>query len=364
MCSIAVATIAAAPSALNPVIHSIRQPSQNQLWEKFMFDVTRYRLKQVAKRLLQWRRFSGELADLEQKVVCGHIRRLEERIAQLEGRKAEPYGPWQDTDPLPSLKLPISQAATSEQFSEPVYAAWCDRLNDVPRYHRKQWEFIYILQCLEQHGLLHGGTRGVGFGVGQEPIPDYLASRDVEVLATDLDVQEAADKGWVETDQHASREDDLQFRYIASRGQFKRNVRFRAADMNNVPDELTGYQFTWSACALEHLGSIDKGLAFIRRSLECLEPGGLAVHTTELNVSSDDETLESGGTVLFRRSDLQQLADNLRSEGHEIELNFNLGNQPLDQYHDVAPYSENIHLKIQLDQYVTTSFGLCIRKAA
>ena len=45
---------------------------------------------------------------------------------------------------------------------------------------------MYILQILEDHGMLRPGRRGLGFGVGNEPIAAYAAGKSVAILATDL----------------------------------------------------------------------------------------------------------------------------------------------------------------------------------
>ena len=145
--------------------------------------------------------------------------------------------------------------------------------------------------------------------------------------------------------------------------QFDRLVQFRFMDMNATDKDLRGFDFCWSACALEHLGSIEQGLQFIEASLECLRPGGVAVHTTEFNCQSNDATLDNASTVLFRQRDLIKLAKRPRRGGHEIVLNFNTGDQPLDLHIDVPPYSQSNHLKLQIAQWVTTSFGITIRKS-
>jgi hypothetical protein len=136
--------------------------------------------------------------------------------------------------------------------------------------------------------------------------------------------------------------------------------------MNEIPKDLSReeFDFTWSACAFEHLGSIENGLKFVQKSIDCLKPGGIAVHTTELNVSSNDSTIEVGHTVIFRKSDIEELARRLRAQGHQIELNFHLGTQPQDKFYDVPPYSDFNHLKLELDQFITTYYGIIVRKKA
>ncbi len=132
--------------------------------------------------------------------------------------------------------------------------------------------------------------------------------------------------------------------------------------MNNIPQDLRGFDFTWSSCALEHLESIEKGLQFIINSLDTLKPGGIAVHTTEYNLSSNEDTLDNMGTVLFRKKDIQELVRRLTLAGHEIYINYNPGSGKLDKYIDIAPYSQDKHLKLRLANYVTTSIGFIIRK--
>lgn len=264
----------------------------------------------------------------------------------------------------PSFERPVSQACTQKQMVDAHYRAWCDELREQPSTHRKQWEFCYILQSLETSGVLQAGARGLGFGVGDEPLTAAFAARGIGVTATDLDVELAAQQGWVETDQHARNKEVLNSRGLCPPEQFDHLVQFRFMDMNAIDKDLRGFDFCWSACALEHLGSIQQGLQFIEASVECLRPGGVAVHTTEFNCQSNDDTLDNASTVLFRQRDLIKLAKRLRRRGHEIVLNFNTGDQPLDLHIDVPPYSQSNHLKLQIAQWVTTSFGVIVRKAS
>ena len=80
-------------------------------------------------------------------------------------------------------------------------------------------------------------------------------------------------------------------------------------------------------------------------------------------VSSDDtpSTVEQGGTVFYRRSDIRDLIDELRRAGHAIDMDYTLGTTPDDVHIDVAPYSD-VHLRTQLGEYVTTSVALIVTK--
>ena len=262
----------------------------------------------------------------------------------------------------PTLTHPMSQACTQAQMAEPAYAYWCARMHEQPKHHRKQWEFCFILQALARQGALAPGLRGLGFGVGEEPLPAVFAAHGIAIVATDLETAQAHEKGWVATDQHAHNKEMLNARGICGPDAFDRLVSFRHADMNAIEPDLRDFDFCWSSCALEHLGSIADGLRFIQNSLDCLKPGGVAIHTTEFNCGAGQDTLDNDSTVLFRRSDFMALAQSLAEAGHELALNFDLGDQPLDAHIDVPPYSHDNHLKLALAGFVTTSFGIIVRK--
>lgn len=265
-------------------------------------------------------------------------------------------------DTPPDFVSPVSQACTQAQFDTPEFEFWCREIREPKHYHRKLWEYCYLLQVLSREGMISPGRRGVGFGVGREMTVAVLAARGVRVTATDLDM-DSAQSEWVETNQHAGSLADLNEKWICPPDLFEKLVDFRVEDMNAISPDLTGYDFAWSLCAFEHLGDIERGLAFVKNSLNCIKPGGLLVHTTELNCFSDDATLDNGPIVIFRRSDFMRLAEALTAEGHHVELNFTLGDGDLDRYVDEAPYTARRHLRLRLGGHVTTSFGFVVRKA-
>jgi hypothetical protein len=323
-----------------------------------------YRLKINLKKILGVNRIENAINYLEQKIIYGYIKDLDSRISILENSKKSFIQPTANDQKNISLDNPISQPSTHSQFLEPIYLEWCNRIKAERRFHRKQWEYIYILRCFEVNQVIKPGKKGIGFGVGAEPIAPYLASLSINTLATDLHVDEAREKGWVHTGQYTEKLEDLQKFGIATKTQLLNNVTFENIDMNHIPLHVMKeeFDFCWSACALEHLGSIENGLDFMINTLECIKPGGIAVHTTELNISSNDKTIESGPTVLFRIKDFERLQTKVRDMGHEIQLQFDFGNSRQDDFYDIPPYSEFNHIKLLLDGYVTTSFGILIKK--
>ena len=266
----------------------------------------------------------------------------------------------------PVLSPLASQLATQAQIDSVAYWRWCEEFDELPHYHRKQWEYVYLLQALAETGMLRPGARGLGFGVGLEPIPAVLAKHGCDVVVTDLGASAAEDKGWRASQQHARELDELQRPKICSPDEFRARVRYRTQDMTALDDDLKrgDFDFVWSLCALEHLGSLQAGMRFVEQSLACVRPGGVAVHTTEYNLSSNDDTLTGGATVVYRQRDIEALAGELARAGHEVRLNLHPGDGPLDRYYDVPPYRGSVQLKIELQRYVVTSLGLLIRTRA
>lgn len=257
------------------------------------------------------------------------------------------------------------QACTRGQLESPAFLYWARRLAERPGgLHRKVWEWCYIAQAFSERGVLAEGVRGLGFAVGTEQLSALFASMGCTIVATDLGRAEAEQAGWVETNQHAETFDQLNAKRLCPPDEFASRVQFRNVDMRMLPPELRGFDFLWSSCALEHLGSLDLGLQFVEQSLACLRPGGIAVHTTELNCDSDIDTIETGGSVIYRKRDIIALSEKLVSLGHGVEpIDFNLGNSEADRYVDEPPYTGQPHLKLRLGPYASTSFGLIITKS-
>ena len=255
-----------------------------------------------------------------------------------------------------------SNLCTQAQLETATFRRWSERLGVAHGLHRKLWEHCFIAQALEERGMLAPGRRGLGFGVGKEPLAALFASRGCAIVATDLDEGQAQETGWLDSGQHAANLAALNEAGLCDEAAFRRLVSFRFADMNAIAADLRGFDFTWSACSFEHVGSIALGEEFLVNQMDCLKPGGVAVHTTEFNVRSDDATLTEGPTVLFRRRDIERMAAGCAALGHEIALDLHPGDGLADGTIDAPPYTHNPHLKIQLAGYVTTSIGLIVRK--
>lgn len=265
-----------------------------------------------------------------------------------------------------------SLVCRADAFLEPWFEHWARRIGiDDPskpfeqrNLHRKVWEWVCISQALQERGCLREGAKSIGFAVGRERLPSLFASLGVDVLATDTGDAEVADK-WAKTREYAGALDGLYYPQFLSRERFAERVQYRHVDMRDLSGLDRGaYDFVWSACALEHLGSLKAGMDFVVASTGLLKPGGVGVHTTEFNISSLDQTRDMADTVFYRKIDLETLAGRLRMEGaglapldlepgvHEYELKF-----------DVRPFYEGgrKHLKLSLGGFIVTSVLLIVQ---
>lgn len=243
------------------------------------------------------------------------------------------------------------------QLKSQAFRYWINRLGGEFSMHRKLWEQAYIMQALYERDMLRPGRSGLGFAVGEEPLPDFFAQQGCEIMATDLDSDDDRAKDWRDTGQHMSG------RGSEDEEETSKPIKFRAVDMNRIPKDLGQYDFTWSTCSFEHCGSIQLGADFVRNQMQHLKPGGIAVHTTEFNLTSNDKTIEEGSTVIYRRRDIEELVQGLIDQGHEVEpLSLDPGSGSLDRYVDWPPYTNYKHMRLMLERYAATSIALIIRK--
>jgi len=261
-----------------------------------------------------------------------------------------------------------SQLCNQYFWNFPFYQYWCEQLKEKPKMHRKQWEWVYVAQVLFENGFLKQGSKGLCFAAGQEPLPALFTSLGCKITATDLDINTETAKIWSAGGLNTENDiKNLNKNGICPEDLFEKNAQFRSVDMNNIPDDLTDFDFNWSCCAFEHLGGIRQGLDFLANSLKTLRGGGIAVHTSEFNLTSDEEIYETENLCIFRKKDYEEIANKLRQMGHYVyPLDFRRGNELLDNFVDIPPYQSynntNFHLRLKLSHFVSTSFGIIVKK--
>lgn len=314
----------------------------------------------------------GSMHARNEKVITWNIKNFGYEMARsLEAKRKIVQAELRN---LPATSRPTLQA----DVESPWFAHWCNQLHIPVSYHRKNWELCFLLQSLHDQNLLVPGKAGLGFACGREPIPSYLASLGIRVTATDQPPEQVLGKVWAETGQHAASIDDLWYKHLVTRRVFDKHVSLQFVDMNKIPSSLRDYDFCWSVCAVEHLGSIEQGVRFLENSLNVLSPGGIAIHTMEYNVDNGGPTINNWGTVLFQRKHIENVAKSLSQKGHRVApLNFDFGDGPLDNFIDMPPYiwpglvddprsierqKHPSHLKLSIDGFVCTCFGIIIQR--
>lgn len=252
-----------------------------------------------------------------------------------------------------------SVTCRQEHFRSDWYKQWVERYSFETILHRKLWEWCAISQALDERGFLTDGKKGLCFAAGQEPLVSMFASRGCQIEATDLAGEMEESEVWKTTGQHSTGLDILHQEKLIDRKTFEERVTFYPADMRDLSGlAKESYDFIWSSCALEHLGSLDLGMTFVSEAMELLKPGGIAVHTTEINVGSLDETVETGGAVIYRKKDIEGLDAKLRRNGMALErLDLFPGSEIHDRQFDYPPYGAHgrAHVKLELDGHVCTS---------
>lgn len=267
------------------------------------------------------------------------------------------------------VKPPVFDGTTSQltlqsNIDSPNYQNWCSQFSLNTNYHRKFWEHIFILDNLFKNNMLQKNKKGIGFGVGGEPLTAIFAKYGCQVVSTDLDPGDQRAQAWIKGQQHSSELMNLYKSNIIDLETFNKNCSFEYLDMNHIPEHHLKheYDFTWSSCSLDHLGTLEASIAFICNSLKCIKPGGVAIHTTEYNLTSNKHTLTKGPVVFFRKKDIEYLVKKFTKEGYLIKFSPYSGFKKLDLHYDTPPYKINNHLKLKYGKYLITSIGLIIKR--
>eukprot|EP01102_Stenamoeba_stenopodia_P021206 TRINITY_DN847_c0_g1_i4.p1 TRINITY_DN847_c0_g1~~TRINITY_DN847_c0_g1_i4.p1 ORF type:complete len:349 (+),score=61.99 TRINITY_DN847_c0_g1_i4:127-1173(+) len=293
--------------------------------------------------------------------------------------------PPQQPQPQPEPKQPTLQEwALAPPETEGVWCKPCSAADfrtdwyqylvkksqmDPDRLHRKFWEIIYLYYVIDEFIDCSKGARGLVFAAGNEPTVSYLASKGCRIVATDMDTDKVGSE-WKDTNQFANSKKQL-YSPINDLDEttFNKRVSYRPVDLNHIPTTdltkggSTEFDFVWSLCSIEHVGTISLGQRAILNSMELLKPGGIAFHTVEFTLSSSQETLETGNIVLWRKQDVEVLIRDLRTLGYKpFPITFHAGTDVVDQVPDVPPYKEHPHLKLLLANHIVTSFAIIVQK--
>lgn len=232
------------------------------------------------------------------RVVLEHVDDEEEEAGQPEpaersvGRQVARLV----SDSPPTLAEPTSQRFTPAQLDEPACRRWAKALGMTGRRRSDHWEAAYAMQVFTRSGSAAPGARGLGLGVGAQPVPSALAAAGCEVVAADhapgLD--------------HNAGEPGVD------------GVHRRAFDMGAVPRDLARFDFAWLPSALRHFRTVEEGVGFLEAGLLCLKPGGLMVATVAFDPEPTGVSRRKDGAPALDRRRLERLCLSYLALGHEV----------------------------------------------
>lgn len=234
---------------------------------------------------------------------------------------------------------------------------------DSQNMHRKFWELTSIAQVFTERVKPHVKgvpPRVIGFGCGREQLPAWFASRAYARVTASDQPQSPQTSEWASTGQYSAGLSDLPWRGICSEDALGM-IKFAPIDMRSIPEEFLsgGYDFTWSAGSMEHIGGIEPGLDFFCQQMRCLRPGGWAAHTTEFEYdppTGGPGPLDTKNLCVYRSEHIQQLRERLAAQGDRLlKVNLKVGRDAEDSVVLDPPYSGYPHLKIRLHGYAFTS---------
>ncbi len=164
-------------------------------------------------------------------------------------------------------------------------------LREVPRFHRKQWEFAMIFHALQRLGKLREDTLGLSMGGGRELVAYALAQHVRQLIITDL---YETNTTW----DCARTEDPDEF--------IRRNKPFPVDDAKlkalrmdmrklHFPDGT--FDFCYSTCAVEHIGGREDFVQHFNEVARVLKDDGVYVFTTE--VLFEEETIRDDHNYVF-----------------------------------------------------------------
>lgn len=230
---------------------------------------------------------------------------------------------WEPGDAhMPGIE---TQLVTQQQIETSTFRKWCRVLGEEPRYHRRQWEFVYVMQALEENALLVRGSEGLAVGTSFGPTLEAVTGYGCRVSKI---------------------------------GELHSNT----ASASSSPDEEVGFDFAWDVAALSgglnHLGLEEKIFSMIRK----VRPGGLALITTDFVLDCETAVLNEGADKWIPDQGwLEDFSKTLEEYGHRQKINLCQGRGPVDQNIDRPPFSSDHHLKLDVGGRVVTSLGMLIR---
>lgn len=164
-------------------------------------------------------------------------------------------------------------------------------LEEMPRFHRKQWEFTMIVHVLRSLGKLREDSVGLSMGGGKERVAYALARHVRQLVVTDLYENKTS---W-----ECARTDNPD-EFIRRNKPFPvddAKLMALRMDMRDLQFPDRTFDFCYSTCAVEHIGTESDFLAHFNEVARVLKDDGVYVFTTE--VLFGDPTIRDEHNYVF-----------------------------------------------------------------
>lgn len=212
-----------------------------------------------------------------------------------------------------------------------------EELRELPRFHRKQWEFAMILRALREHGLLQGDRVGLSMGGGRERLLYAVAQRVRRLVVTDLYDPATLWEGARTNDPDGFIKADKPFPVDDAR------LKALRMDMRSLDFEDECFDFCYSSCAIEHIGVREDFLRHLAEAYRVLRDGGVYVLTTEFHYGP--EAIEHPQNYVFSPGCLRDLLAATHFTP-EPELDAR-----------IAPHKANLPIPANLDRFCFAGDG-------
>ena len=248
-----------------------------------------------------------------------------------------------------------SKLASWEDMNSSWYRGRVADICETFNPHRKQWEYLNIIGTIDQLRKLGAGHRGLGIGVGGEPIAAYFASRSTHVLISDVPPSTTDTIEWQKSLIESAHRSCL----IDSK-RWKELAEAAAVNANKIPERLLRgeFDFLWGTGVVDKIGTIEQAKKFILNSMRTLNRGGVAVFTAEFSLDRNgDRRFEVPGLSIWTKSDVEDIADRVEHYGARmLPMNWALGESLVDLMIDKPPFNGGRpHLKLVTgDEYNPT----------
>lgn len=219
----------------------------------------------------------------------------------------------------------ISKVCDAADWFDPeVQNIIINELREPSRFHRKQWEFAMIFLALQKLHLLNDSATGLSLGGGNERVLYSIANHIKKLFVTDL-----YDDKTIWDCARTNNPDD----FISKSKPFDVNsskIKALRMDMRNLDFEENTFDFCYSSCAIEHIGSYQDFVQHFNEVYRCLKDGGYYIFTTEFHFGN--ETIETPNNYIFSPDYLERIIfeSNLSLVNHpDARLTHNKINYPI-----------------------------------